>query len=44
MLYGDTYLRIDYADVARVWSDSGLPAVMTVLRNAGRWDTSNAAI
>jgi NDP-sugar pyrophosphorylase family protein len=42
VLYGDTYLRIDYADVARVWRDSGLPAVMTVLRNAGRWDTSNA--
>ena len=42
VLYGDTYLRIDYADVARAWDDSGLPAVMTVLRNAGRWDTSNA--
>jgi NDP-sugar pyrophosphorylase family protein len=42
VLYGDTYLRIDYADVARVWRDSGLPAVMSVLRNAGRWDTSNA--
>lgn len=43
VLYGDTYLRIDYADVARAWRDSGLPAVMTVLRNAGRWDTSNAS-
>jgi NDP-sugar pyrophosphorylase family protein len=43
LLYGDTYLRVDYADVARVWRDSGLPAVMTVLRNAGRWDTSNAS-
>ena len=42
VLYGDTYLRIDYADVARAWLDSGLPAVMTVLRNEGRWDTSNA--
>jgi NDP-sugar pyrophosphorylase family protein len=42
VLYGDTYLRIDYADVARVWEASGLPAVMTVLRNEGRWDTSNA--
>jgi len=41
VLYGDTYLRIDYADVARSWSASGLPAVMTVLRNEGRWDTSN---
>ncbi len=42
VLYGDTYLRIDYADVARCWRGSGLPAVMTVLRNEGRWDTSNA--
>ncbi len=42
VLYGDTYLRIDYADVARAWERSGLPAVMTVLRNEGRWDTSNA--
>lgn len=42
VLYGDTYLRIDYADVARRWEASGLPAVMAVLRNEGRWDTSNA--
>ena len=41
VLYGDTYLRIDYADVARRWEASGLPAVMAVLRNEGRWDTSN---
>jgi NDP-sugar pyrophosphorylase family protein len=41
VLYGDTYLRIDYAAVARVWGESGLPAVMTVLRNEGRWDVSN---
>jgi NDP-sugar pyrophosphorylase family protein len=42
VLYGDTYLRIDYTDVARAWEASGLPATMTVLRNEGRWDTSNA--
>lgn len=42
VLYGDTYLRIDYADVARAWALSELPAVMAVLRNEGRWDTSNA--
>jgi NDP-sugar pyrophosphorylase family protein len=41
VLYGDTYLRIDYRDVARAWSESGLPALMSVLRNEGRWDTSN---
>jgi NDP-sugar pyrophosphorylase family protein len=41
ILYGDTYLRIDYADAAAAWARSGLPALMTVLRNEGRWDTSN---
>ncbi len=42
VLYGDTYLRIDYRAAARRWAESGLPALMTVLRNEGRWDTSNA--
>jgi NDP-sugar pyrophosphorylase family protein len=42
VLYGDTYLRIDYARVADVWRASGLPAVMAVLRNDDRWDRSNA--
>jgi N-acetyl-alpha-D-muramate 1-phosphate uridylyltransferase len=39
VLYGDTYLRIDYADVAR--QAAGEAALMTVLENGGRWDTSN---
>jgi NDP-sugar pyrophosphorylase family protein len=43
VLYGDTYLRIDYAKAARAWSRSKLPAMMTVLRNRGQWDTSNAS-
>jgi NDP-sugar pyrophosphorylase family protein len=43
VLYGDTYLRIDFLDVAREWRASGLPALMTVFRNEGRWDTSNVA-
>jgi NDP-sugar pyrophosphorylase family protein len=42
ILYGDAYLRIGYGAVARAWSESGMPAVMTVLRNDGRWDASNA--
>jgi NDP-sugar pyrophosphorylase family protein len=42
VLYGDSYLRIDYPAVARAWRESGLPALMTVLRNDDRWDTSNA--
>jgi NDP-sugar pyrophosphorylase family protein len=42
VLYGDTYLRIDYASAASTWQDSGLPALMCVLRNEDRWDASNA--
>jgi NDP-sugar pyrophosphorylase family protein len=42
VLYGDTYLPIDYAAAAAAWRRSGLPAMMSVLRNDGRWDTSNA--
>jgi NDP-sugar pyrophosphorylase family protein len=41
VLYGDTYLRIDYRDAAEAWERSGLPGMMTVLRNDGRWDVSN---
>jgi len=42
VLYGDTYLQIDYRAVASAWAQSGMPALMTVFRNEGRWDTSNA--
>jgi NDP-sugar pyrophosphorylase family protein len=42
VLYGDAYLRVDYAAVVRGWIDSGRQAAMTVLRNDGRWDASNA--
>ena len=41
VLYGDTYLRLDYRAAAREWRASALPGLMTVLRNDGRWDTSN---
>lgn len=41
VLYGDTYLRVDYQAVSRTWCESGLEAMMVVLRNEGRWDASN---
>jgi NDP-sugar pyrophosphorylase family protein len=41
VLYGDTYLRLDYRAAERAWRDSEQPALMAVLRNDGRWDTSN---
>ena len=42
VLYGDTYLRVDYRAANRAWRESGLGALMVVLRNEGCWDTSNA--
>jgi NDP-sugar pyrophosphorylase family protein len=42
VLYGDTYLRLDYAAAVAQWRASGLPAMLTLLRNEGRWDASNA--
>jgi NDP-sugar pyrophosphorylase family protein len=44
VLYGDTYLRVDYAAAAQAWIDSRRQGLMTVLRNQGRWDTSNALL
>jgi NDP-sugar pyrophosphorylase family protein len=43
VLYGDTYLRLDYRAAAETWERSGRLALMTVLRNSGRWDRSNAS-
>jgi NDP-sugar pyrophosphorylase family protein len=44
VLYGDTYLRIDYGRVQRAFERSGCLALMTVLRNEGRWDASNVVL
>jgi NDP-sugar pyrophosphorylase family protein len=41
VLYGDSYLPASMAEVERAWRASGAPALMTVMRNEGRWDTSN---
>jgi NDP-sugar pyrophosphorylase family protein len=41
VLYGDTYLRLDYRQAADEWERSGCLALMVVLRNDGRWDQSN---
>lgn len=41
VLYGDSYLPIDYAAPARAFAASGKLGLMTVFRNEGRWDTSN---
>ena len=39
--YGDSYLPIDFGAVGRAFLDGARPALMTVFRNDGLWDTSN---
>jgi NDP-sugar pyrophosphorylase family protein len=41
VLYGDSYLQIDYAAVQRTLEESGKLGLMTVFRNDGQWDASN---
>ena len=44
LTYGDSYLPIDFAACAQAFERSGAPALMTVVRNQGRWDRSNAIV
>ena len=41
ILYGDSYLPIEYAPVAESFHRSGKLGLMTVYRNEGKYDTSN---
>lgn len=41
VLYGDSYLSVNLADVERVFRESGLPMLMTVFHNEGQWVPSN---
>ncbi len=41
VLYGDSYLPASFSEVEEAWRRSGAPALMTVMRNEGRWDRSN---
>ena len=41
VVYGDTYLECDYAAAERAFLESGKAGLMTVFRNAGKWDRSN---
>lgn len=42
VLYGDSFLPVDYAPILAAFRASGRRALMTVLKNADRWDKSNA--
>lgn len=41
VLYGDSYLPIDFRQVAQSFQESGRAGLMTVFRNEGRFDASN---
>jgi len=44
VLYGDSYLPMDYARVEVAFRNCGRPALMTVYRNRDRYDRSNVVL
>ena len=44
VLYGDSYLPCEYADIQKHFECDGLPALMTIFRNHGKWDDSNVEL
>ena len=44
VLYGDSYLTAPILPVLEASIASGKPALMTILRNRGRWDASNVEV
>jgi len=44
VLYGDSYLPCDYADIQAFFDRSFEPGLMTVYHNQGEWDTSNVEL
>jgi NDP-sugar pyrophosphorylase family protein len=41
VLYGDSFLPVDFGPIETDFRVSGKPALMTILHNHGRWDKSN---
>jgi MurNAc alpha-1-phosphate uridylyltransferase len=41
ILYGDSYLPIDFSDVEKAYAASGKKGLMTIIKNQNRWDKSN---
>lgn len=44
VMYGDSYLPIDYGAFGHAFAQCGHPAMMSVFRNAGQWDHSNTRV
>lgn len=42
--YGDTILTLDLPGLVNAWEASGLPAMLAVLENRGRWGPSNCEV
>lgn len=41
VLYGDSYLPCNYAEIQKYFETHQRPALMTIFHNRGKWDTSN---
>lgn len=41
VLYGDSYLPCDYGEIQLCFEHNNFPALMTIFRNEGKWDSSN---
>ena len=41
LIYGDSYMPVDYRAIVDAFVQSEKPALMTVFENEGRWDASN---
>jgi NDP-sugar pyrophosphorylase family protein len=41
VIYGDSYMPVNYFGIVEAFVLSGKPALMTVFENEGRWDASN---
>ena len=44
VMYGDSYLPIDYTGFAHAYKQCGCPTMMSVYRNDGKWDHSNTRV
>jgi NDP-sugar pyrophosphorylase family protein len=44
VIYGDSWLEFDYQGAIAAFTREGRPALMTVFRNEGSWDTSNVEL
>ena len=42
ILYGDSFLPINFSLVEKAFFEEKKPALMTVMKNSGQWDVSNA--